>query len=274
MARKSGLEQMLDLAFKLRPRNAFITAAVLFVILQCLASLDVPKADPAHLGAGLSTQLFKAIGAFGRWILPGVFLIGGITRLLRQRSDVDRFEWTARKPEVRLSSLSWQQFERLVAEFYHRRGYEVRALGGAQPDGGVDIELTRGQELKLIQCKQWRAQRVGVEVVRELYGVMAARAAAAGAVVTSGAFTSEARAFAQGREIELVDGVLLAQLLREPGLPNDSAWKSADQPAGAPAYCPRCGASMIPRVARKGANAGQKFLGCSTFPRCKGTRSV
>jgi len=34
--------------------------------------------------------------------------------------------------------------------------------------------------------------------------------------------------------------------------------------------CPTCGASMVKRVAKKGANARNFFWGCSTFPKCKG----
>jgi predicted RNA-binding Zn-ribbon protein involved in translation (DUF1610 family) len=37
--------------------------------------------------------------------------------------------------------------------------------------------------------------------------------------------------------------------------------------------CPRCGSSMVYRLARKGRNAGHYFWGCSRFPVCKGTRS-
>lgn len=37
--------------------------------------------------------------------------------------------------------------------------------------------------------------------------------------------------------------------------------------------CPNCAGTMILRTARKGANAGEKFWGCSSFPKCKGTRS-
>ncbi len=36
--------------------------------------------------------------------------------------------------------------------------------------------------------------------------------------------------------------------------------------------CPKCGASMLERVAGKGANKGGKFWGCSQFPQCRGTR--
>ena len=38
--------------------------------------------------------------------------------------------------------------------------------------------------------------------------------------------------------------------------------------------CPRCGATMILRTARRGNNAGQEFLGCSEYPNCRGTRSI
>ncbi|MFC3118296.1 topoisomerase DNA-binding C4 zinc finger domain-containing protein [Jhaorihella thermophila] len=38
--------------------------------------------------------------------------------------------------------------------------------------------------------------------------------------------------------------------------------------------CPRCGASMVRRIARRGPNAGGQFWGCSRYPRCKGTRNI
>src|SRR5690606_4794 len=107
----------------------------------------------------------------------------------------------------------WQEFEMLVGEGFKRRGYGVRENGGGGADGGVDLVLTKGGERFLVQCKQWKAFKVGVTTVRELYGVMAADGAAGGSVVTSGQFTKEASAFAAGRNIELVDGGLLLRLL-------------------------------------------------------------
>ena len=38
--------------------------------------------------------------------------------------------------------------------------------------------------------------------------------------------------------------------------------------------CPRCGSGMVRRVARRGANAGGAFWGCSRFPSCRGTRNI
>jgi len=36
--------------------------------------------------------------------------------------------------------------------------------------------------------------------------------------------------------------------------------------------CPKCKGRMTLRTAKQGVNTGQKFWGCSKFPRCKGTR--
>lgn len=33
--------------------------------------------------------------------------------------------------------------------------------------------------------------------------------------------------------------------------------------------CPRCGGTLVLRTARKGANAGNSFYGCSNYPRCR-----
>ena len=145
-----------------------------------------------------------------------------------------------------------------------------------------------------MQCKQWKAYKVGVTTVRELYGVMAAKGATGGFVVTSGRFTTDAKDFTQGRNIELVDGPRLFAMIQQArsaqGQPaaaqretSNSMESPAPQPqspvqapqatAKAPAQpaCPRCGAAMALRTARQGANAGNTFWGCTTYPKCRGT---
>lgn len=42
---------------------------------------------------------------------------------------------------------------------------------------------------------------------------------------------------------------------------------------GAPA-CPLCGEPMIKRAIKRGSNAGQQFWGCSSYPKCQGTRRI
>jgi restriction system protein len=147
--------------------------------------------------------------------------------------------------------------------------------GGQGADGGVDLVVTRAGEQYLVQCKQWKAFRVGVEVVRELYGVMAAKGVAGGFVITSGRFTEEATAFAQGRNVELVDGTKLngwIKGLRNPNVvptpreapPATEEVKSSD--------CPLCGKEMVRRTAKQGPNKGNAFWGCSSYPQCRGIR--
>ena len=38
--------------------------------------------------------------------------------------------------------------------------------------------------------------------------------------------------------------------------------------------CPRCGSAMVKRVAKQGANAGNAFWGCASYPQCRGVRAI
>ncbi len=171
-------------------------------------------------------------------------------------------------------------------EGFRFQGYQVAETGGGGADGGVDLVLTRpgtnGGEKFLVQCKQWRAFKVGVDVVRELYGVMAARGATGGFVVTSGRFTADAISFASGRNVTLVDGPQLHGLLRQARAEIERA---PVRPAAAPAVppsvarmqassCPLCSKPMARRSAKRGANAGGEFWGCAGYPACRGTRPI
>jgi restriction system protein len=143
------------------------------------------------------------------------------------------------------------------------------------------LALTKGSEKFLVQCKQWKAFKVGVDVVRELYGVMAAKGATGGFVVTSGRFTDDAKAFADGRNVQLVDGPKLFAMIKQA---KQSLTPNLQQPIGKPQMaqhktaiepiCPQCGSSMVKRTARKGGNAGGEFWGCSKFPTCRGVQQL
>ncbi|MDJ0779150.1 MAG: NERD domain-containing protein [Gammaproteobacteria bacterium] len=38
--------------------------------------------------------------------------------------------------------------------------------------------------------------------------------------------------------------------------------------------CPKCGSNLVERTARKGSNAGSKFLGCENYPKCRFTKNA
>ncbi|MGD1826907.1 Restriction endonuclease Mrr [Chromobacterium violaceum] len=137
-----------------------------------------------------------------------------------------------------LAEVSWQDFEALVGDMFRRQGYRVVPRSGHGPDGGVDLELFLGEERYLVQCKRWNTQKVGVAVVRELYGVMQAGRVSGGFVVCSGEFTADARAFAAGKGIVLLHGkAVLSSLLEQ-------AAQQAGEGAGS---CPSCGCAVSQR---------------------------
>ena len=172
-----------------------------------------------------------------------------------------------------IRALRWDEFEDLLAEYFRRDGYRVRGNEGAGADGGVDLWLENAEGLHLVQCKQWRSSKVGVKIVRELYGVMAAEGAVSGFVITSGAFTTPALSFSQGKSVALIDGpqleTLIASVQRTQAL--QTSGLAAAQTESSPGKCPRCGGHLVLRRARRGPNAGSGFYGCTSFPACRYT---
>lgn len=187
-------------------------------------------------------------------------------KLLDKQKDIE---------SIRL--LSWKQFEELVGEAYRRQGYTVLENEGAGPDGGVDLWLRKDGNRYLVQCKQWKTLKVGVKVVREMFGLVAAHQAAGAIIISSGMFTQEAKTFARNKPLDLVEGQQLAAMIesvRKSGAQQTpQTIQAAPTPeivTGASPPCPRCGSAMILRTAKKGSNAGQQFWGCSQYPKCRG----
>lgn len=251
-----------------------LLAALSYLLLSALAAGPVDPRNPA--GAVLT-------GAAGglRLALPILFTLAAVVAFFARRQREALLGAARQDGPAAVASMSWREFELLIGEAFRQRGYRVEERGGSGADGGIDLMLTRDGQKTLVQCKHWKAYRVGVPVVRELYGVMTAERASAGMVVTSGRFTPEAEAFAAGVSIELVNGQALNALLAgatAPGAYRPAASLRSDDGAlaspTAPPGCPTCGAIMARRMATKGSRAGQGFWGCSMFPKCRGTRPL
>lgn len=237
---------------------------------------------PAELPAkpGVTAQLlYKPFAAVFQYILPIVFLGGALASWIgRARRKALLARVAEGKSADAVNHMSWQEFEMLVAEAFRLEGYAVQERAQGGPDGGIDLTLRKASEKTLVQCKQWRAQKVSVTTLRELYGVMAAEGAAAGIVVTSGDFTEEALAFAKGRNLRLIDGEKLYALIQRArrAMPMRSGPAVTNEPvlsASDPA-CPKCGSPMAKRTAKRGTHAGKDFWGCLAFPKCTGIRPV
>jgi len=140
--------------------------------------------------------------------------------------------------------------------------------------------LAKQSEHHIVQCKHWRATKVPVTVVRELYGVMAAQGAAGGFVVTAGEFTREARDFASGRNVELINGAVLAAMLREASAPlrstppvdvPPSRIGEPDPGSYATPHCRKCSQPMVKRVAGRGRTPEPRSGDAAAFPRVVGS---
>ena len=61
-----------------------------------------------------------------------------------------------------------------------------------------------------------------------------------------------------------------AKTEKELPVQSETALEITPDPENTPErICPRCGAPMILRTAKKGDNAGKQFYGCSAFPKCR-----
>lgn len=278
MARKkkqSPLEVWVDLV-ALLPWWVGVTLAVVFYFwLHHVATAPIEPVQvgqAGQIGAALSQGVFKGFAFVGQYLVPCLCLLGAALSAWGRRKREKLFADAGVSESVSvLNGMSWQEFEMLVGEAFRRAGFSVTETGGGGADGGIDLVLRKDGEKYLVQCKQWKAYKVGVQVVRELYGVMAASGAVGGFVVTSGVFTQEAKDFASGRNIELVDGAELKQII-DSAQPRSSQEEKILSMTGK--LCPKCGSLMVMRTAKQGANAGKHFWGCSSYPHCRGIVAI
>ncbi len=290
MARRkksSPAEDVIDLVALLPWYVGVVLAVVAYIVLHRIAMAPLVAIKAGDVGGAMIGGIGRGLASVGQYILPLLCIAGAAISAWRRRTRSALVDSATRAdaPDV-LDGMSWREFEMLVGEGFRLQGYAVEENHIPGPDGGVDLVLRKGGERYLVQCKQWRAFKVGVPVVRELYGAMAAMGAAGGFVVTSGKFTSDALEFANGRNLRLIDGAKLHHLLRQAKVtataestgqpkPNRGAARAPDSDTGsgnaAVPSCPRCAQAMVRRIAKKGANAGQQFWGCSAYPRCRET---
>ena len=169
-------------------------------------------------------------------------------------------------------AIEWRRFEALVEALFQQAGFETKAQSHGA-DEGIDIWLYSRSHpeapVSIVQCKHWSGKRVGVDKIRELRGVMAAKNIKRGQFATTSTFTSDAVTFARDNGINLLDVDGLLGLI---------GMRTAEQQASLLAVamegeywrptCVNCGVKMEDRRPR---NGGSAFWGCRNYPRCKTT---
>ncbi len=192
---------------------------------------------------------------------------------------ISRSEWGLDKPKVvqkqnlheRLRAIDWFQFEKVVSAIYEVRGYKVKRLGGANPDGGIDLIVENGDEQVAIQCKHWKTWTVKLHQVRELLGTLTDAKIKQGVMVTLCGCTQEAREFANKHGIVVVEEdelVKLMQMVDGSVHPRIGAMLNDKRK-----FCPKCESEMFLKTPGRW-QTWKPFWGCSRYPRCRGKISA
>jgi restriction system protein len=169
--------------------------------------------------------------------------------------------WTVPAVRAALNRIDWYQFEKFCAALLQADGFSVTRLGGARPDGGVDLIVEKDGARALIQCKHWRTWDVKENIVREMLGSMTALKVRQGAIYTLKGWTRPAAEFAAQHDITLVNGDELAQSAQS----QLSASQLEDLLRPGIHHCPKCEAEMVLRT-----GDFPSFWGCSRYPQCRG----
>ncbi len=149
-------------------------------------------------------------------IIVGVFITLGWRARLAARNTTRR-RWKPLSLD-QLMALTPSEFEDYVAErLFNQRGYHVENTRDTK-HGGVDVLVTnRFARIAVVQCKRYRST-VGAGIVRELYGTMIHEGATYAYLVTTAPISDEARRWATGKPIELIDGAQLVELSKTNGI--------------------------------------------------------
>jgi hypothetical protein len=171
-----------------------------------------------------------------------------------------------------IHSVDWFQFEKLIGLVYRKLGYDVTRRGGANPDGGIDLIIEKNGQRAAVQCKQWKAWRIGVKQVREFLGALTDADIPQGKLITLCGCTHPALQLAKRHDIEILTEAELAGMLEATDARLDP--EVLDLLRETRKFCPKCEREMVIRVAGKGPNPGGKFWGCSGYPDCHFTMPI
>ncbi len=125
-------------------------------------------------------------------------------------SQLKRLERLSRK--AMLSSAKRMDpiaFEHMVGALFERMGYEVRTTV-ASGDDGVDLYVRQGRRTAVVQCKRYQGD-VGSPLMRDLYGTLLHNNADEAYMVTTGNISNQARRWAEGKPIQMIDGFALVE---------------------------------------------------------------
>lgn len=195
---------------------------------SCILSVAANKADIDRIDFDRvdPKECFKALKGVAASKLIGLAPVAPLQRAIAADSRfVPSQDVTGQmQVGVNLAAMDWKDFEHLVRQVFENEfstaGTEVRVTQASR-DGGVDAVVhdpdpIRGGKI-VIQAKRY-TNTVDVSAVRDLYGTVMNEGASKGILVTTSQFGSDARKFAQGKPLTLIDGGNFLYLLEKMGV--------------------------------------------------------
>ncbi len=267
--RKSSGDKMFEDLIKMSSVFPWWISVGVAILLFVFVPLGIHQPGASFSHDQVSGMLVGMIfGIVFKYFLPFTLILGGLTNLFKRGKSAWIFNSiNSNGARETLQQLSWKDFEFLISEYFKKQNFRVDLIDAQGADGGIDIKLFKEDALYLVQCKHYKAWKVPVQVVRELYGIMTAEKAMGGYIVTTGKFTTDAISFASNTQIELIDGSKLEKILdgELSNFVSNNTTTSSDNSG----TCPRCGHKLVVRKSARG-----EFLGCSSFPKCRYTSDL
>lgn len=246
------------------------------------APVTLPMEDPAEAAAGAAASEAPGANALAD-ALADAPAAGAASGALAADAAADTtpagpaalpapaapLQWT---PGL-LRALEWRRFEALCEEIFKQDGYVTRADPQAAEGGGylwLHSRLDLQQPVRIVECRNWSGEPVGVAAVREFLGAMVDAGLKSGALMSCGTFTAEAEALARRHGIMAVSGPdLLALVAKRPEALQRELLSVATQGDYRRPTCRRCGLKMLaPGPAAEGVPT--RWV-CEDAPRCPGT---
>jgi restriction system protein len=210
MARKSGVEDLLEASFK-NPIVGSVASIVLAGVGFYLSHKGSPQGPEGAITNSTSPMFGKVM-----YMLAGLFFLasvfGYVVGAAKKKKKAAFFEQKDTLGD--LKALPWRDFEEYVGTLFEKLGYSVQVTGGLK-DGGIDLVVSKAGKTHFVQCKKYRERQVTLSMVRDFYGAMSSRRNLEGGFfVTTGTATLDARKFAEENSIELIDGARLLEYVR------------------------------------------------------------
>jgi restriction system protein len=139
------------------------------------------------------------------------------TRVREGRELAEKLRQQGRRAELKLSQLATltpEGFEEFVAEIFEALGFSVEHVGGTG-DQGVDLKVSRGGLIGIVQCKYQSRGVIGSPDLQKFLGSIHHTRSHKGFFVTTRTFSLSAEKFASEHPIELIDGPRLVELVQE-----------------------------------------------------------